>query len=285
MSAVTNTAQPYMIRVGQADDSRLEALSAMYNPQSLEWCKVNGVAQNASFLDVGCGNGGFTIPLAEAHPKMFCVGVDISQEQLDVAQGKSKRQGVSNIKWERCDVYHLADLRERYPALFDVVHSRFVLTHLSRPIEAIDAMMSMLKPGGLLLLEEFGTDVQYQVSHDSSAKALRAFAKLVGLQAQMQQSHKVNPEVVRNHLQGRVSELKIKLVNTKVDRAYTKNTFKMGVAQGIAKLAELNKSELIQTFGYECGDIWLQDMERFVTDDTQSVTVENVTFVMARQPT
>lgn len=284
MASLTTAPKPYMIQVGQADDARLDALSAAYNPQSMEWCKVNDVAQNARFLDVGCGNGGFTVPLALDYPQMFCVGVDISQEQLDVARGKAESMGASNIQWARCDVYQLDDLKELYPDLFDVVHSRFVLTHLSRPTEAIDAMLKMVKPGGILLLEEIGSGRTFKVSHDSSAQAFSAFGKLIGLQAQLQQSHKMNPELIRSHLEGRVSELKIELLNTKVDRAFTKRTFQMGTAQGVAKLAEMNKSDLIKTYGYESGQAWLQDMEDFVMDDSQSVTVENTTFVMARRP-
>ncbi len=276
--------QPYMIKVGYEDTERLDALSALYNRLSMDWCEKHEVFAKKSFLDVGCGNGGFTTLFAKSHPHISCVGIDISAEQLHVAQDKASEKGLSNIQWTQKDVYELDDLKELYPGLFDVVHSRFVLTHLNRPTEAIDAMLSMLKPGGLILLEEFGPGRKFEVNHKSSKRAFEAFAEIVKFQAERQQSHKMDPETVRNHLEGRVSDLKIELLEAVADQTLTKKTFLLGAAQGVAKLAEFNESHRLQNCGYEDGEAFLQEMKKFVEDNSQTVTIKNLTFVMAKLP-
>ena len=282
MAILTNAAQPYMLSVGKADNARLDALSATYNPLSLEWLRVNNVAQNARFLDVGCGNGSLTIPIALTYPEMKCVAVDLSIAQVRLAEEKAQSQEVKNIQWKVCDVYHLEDLKNEDPELFDIVHSRFVLTHLEKPEEAMDAMLRMLKPGGMLIMEEFGKEREFEMSPGASDKAIQAFEKLVILQAQLQKSHLMDASRITHHLQGKVQELKIETQNAVADTAQKKAMFLMGAAQGIAKLRELQLSYKISNFGYENGEDWMQDMVELVQDDRRTVTIKNLNYVIAK---
>lgn len=282
MAILTEAPQPYMISVGKADDARLDALSATYNPLSLEWLRVNNVAQNARFLDVGCGNGSLTIPIALTYPEMKCVAVDLSSAQVRLAEEKAQNQEVKNIQWKVCDVYHLEDLKNEDPELFDIVHSRFVLTHLQKPEEAMDAMLRMLKPGGMLIMEEFGKERKFEMSPGASDKAIQAFEQLIILQAQLQRSHLMDASRITHHLQGKVQELKIETQNAVADTAQKKAMFLMGAAQGIAKLRELQLSYKISNFGYENGEDWMQDMVELVQDDHRTVTIKNLNYVIAK---
>lgn len=284
-NASAESTQPYMIPVGRQDDSRLDSLSAMFNSLSLDWCEGSGVKSRTRFLDVGCGNGGFTVPFAIAHPNLSICGIDISPAQIEVAESKAKERGVGNITWDVCDVYHLSGLKVRHPQLFDVVHSRFVLTHLDQPTRAIDAMMEVLESGGVLLLEEFGEQVVYEVNADSlnqnAKKAIEGFARMVDFQAQMQKSHKVSPDTVEKHLKGKMDKLTVKLVDCKVTDSFAKRTFKMGIEIGIKKIQEMGMPQLLQKFGYENGADWIKDIDGLVNDDSITVTVRNVTYVSA----
>jgi ubiquinone/menaquinone biosynthesis C-methylase UbiE len=209
--------------------------------------------------------------------------VDISPEQVEVAESKAKERGVQNIKWDICDVYHLTELKSRHPQLFDVVHSRFVLTHLEHPEKAIDSMMAVLEPGGVLLMEEMGDQVIYEVSGDnqSAKKAMEGFAKMVNFQAEMQKSHKVSSESVERHLRSRAGNLTIKLVDCVVTGSLVKKTFKMSIEIVIKKLDDMKMPQLIQKFGYQNSEEWIRDIDSLINDDSVKVTVKNVTYVSA----
>jgi len=98
-------------------------------------------------LDIGCGTGRFTVPMAELGAKVS--GLDMSGAMLDVARGKLEAAGVS------------ADLREGDMASmpfpddsFDVVVSMLALMHipLGDRAKVFSEASRVLKPGGKLLI-------------------------------------------------------------------------------------------------------------------------------------
>src|SRR3990172_6749459 len=133
----------YLIPVGEKDVERMDAMCQVFNPFSLELLSQYPAK---TFLDVGCGNGGLTWAYARAHPEVHCVGMDISKEQLDLAQ----RNLTENVMLVLGDVRSLNNNLGQ----FDLVHTRFVLTHLQDPIAAADQLLRLVKPGGVLIMEE-----------------------------------------------------------------------------------------------------------------------------------
>ncbi|WP_439681202.1 class I SAM-dependent methyltransferase [Embleya sp. MST-111070] len=98
-------------------------------------------------LDMGCGTGRFTVPMAERGARLS--GLDISRSMLDVAERKLSERGLA------------ADLREGdmaaipFPdASFDTVTSMLALMHI--PIADRPAVFAevrrVLRPGGRMLL-------------------------------------------------------------------------------------------------------------------------------------
>uniref|UniRef100_A0A7V4KD94 Class I SAM-dependent methyltransferase n=1 Tax=Fervidobacterium pennivorans TaxID=93466 RepID=A0A7V4KD94_FERPE len=99
-------------------------------------------------LDVGCGKGDVTIPLAFLGYKM--VGVDISSENIDEA---IKRLKVKKLL-KNNPVFLLGDA-ENLPfkeGSFDFVICSEVLEHLKRPEKALKSIHEVLKPKGLLIV-------------------------------------------------------------------------------------------------------------------------------------
>lgn len=50
-------------------------------------------------LEIGCGHGHFLTAYAQAHPREFCLGIDLLADRLARAERKSQRLGLTNIAW------------------------------------------------------------------------------------------------------------------------------------------------------------------------------------------
>lgn len=270
----------YMIPVGEADKQRLDALGAIHNPRSVELITSRCQTQKPRILDVGCGNGSLTCLFAKTIRDSFVVGVDISPEQIAISKQKSAEEGLSNMSWDVCDVYKLEDLKQKYPDLFDIVHTRFVLTHVTDLPKAVDQLLTMVKPGGLLILEEVGAKKQFK---ETPVKAMQAWKAMVDMQYKLQKSHPDTVERVIEHIQqsDSVESYTTELFDMTIEGQLKKSMFRMGAEHGIKKFAEIKKPELIKTLGYEDGEAWLKDMRDFENDDTKTFVVEGNESIIA----
>jgi len=128
-------------------------------------------------LEAGCGVGAQTISLARNSPDATFVSIDVSEASLQAAAARARAASLSNVTFERADVFALP-----YPeASFDHVFVCFVLEHLSRPVEALDALRARLRPGGTLTVIE--GDHGSTSFHPDDPDARRAVECLVTLQA------------------------------------------------------------------------------------------------------
>jgi SAM-dependent methyltransferase len=97
-------------------------------------------------LDVGCGPGTITVDLAARVPRGEVIGIDAAGDVLEAARQEANRQGRPNVRFDACDVYHLAF----GDGAFDVVHAHQVLQHLADPVAALAEMRRVCRPGGLV---------------------------------------------------------------------------------------------------------------------------------------
>lgn len=74
-------------------------------------------------IDVGCGDGTYTIELLAAQPS-YVLGVDPAEAAVNL--GRRKSAAFNNIEFKVADIYNLSSLGER----FDVAIVRGVLHHL-----------------------------------------------------------------------------------------------------------------------------------------------------------
>jgi SAM-dependent methyltransferase len=128
-------------------------------------------------LEAGCGVGAQTVTLATNSPGASIVSIDISDESLAAARERTGAAGVTNVVFQRADIYALPFA----PASFDHVFACFVLEHVPRPGEALAALRRVLRPGGTLTVFEGDHGSTY--FHPESAAARKAIACLVELQA------------------------------------------------------------------------------------------------------
>ena len=99
--------------------------------------------KNKNILDFGCGSGYGTKILAKQAKS--AMGIDISAEAINYA---TKNYSSKNLDFKTIDQLKKEDLKET----FDVITSFQVIEHVLNDKEYIETILSLLKPGGLLIL-------------------------------------------------------------------------------------------------------------------------------------
>ena len=140
----------YIIRGGVPGRERLRMLSRVMRPTSLSLLQRAGIRTGMSCWEIGCGGGDLAFDIARAvAPVGRVVGTDIDAKKLEMAAREANEQRLTNIE------FRLEDIAECEPQeRFDLVHARFVLTHLANPAAALSRMRRALRPGGVIAIED-----------------------------------------------------------------------------------------------------------------------------------
>jgi SAM-dependent methyltransferase len=140
----------YIIRGGIEGRERLRILSRVMQPTTFGLLKRVGIRPGMACLEVGCGGGDVAFDLARmVSPGGRVVATDIDQIKLELARSEAEAQQLSNIE------FRLADISQDEPERqFDLVHARFILTHLPNPHQALQKMRQALRPGGTIVVED-----------------------------------------------------------------------------------------------------------------------------------
>src|SRR5258708_35495116 len=101
-------------------------------------------------LEAGCGVGAQTVTLAQRSPDARFMSVDISADSLAEAKRKTDAAGLTNVQFRQADIFALPFA----PESFDHVFVCFVLEHLSRPVDALAILNTLLRPGGTMTVIE-----------------------------------------------------------------------------------------------------------------------------------
>jgi len=124
-------------------------------------------------LIAGCGTGSHSIDSALRFPKAHILAIDMSRTSLAYARRKSRALGLTNIAYGQADILKLASLDRR----FDVIETVGVLHHLADPAAGWRALLSLLRPHGLMLVG------LYSATARQSLAAARAFIAERGYRA------------------------------------------------------------------------------------------------------
>lgn len=133
----------------------------------------------SNVLEAGCGVGAQTVILARRNPKARFTSVDISDESLDAARRRISDEGLTNVSLSRGDIFNLPYSDES----FDHVFVCFVLEHVTNPIDALNSVRRVLKPGGTIIVIEGDHGSTYFYPRSEAAK--RVIQCQVDLQARM----------------------------------------------------------------------------------------------------
>jgi ubiquinone/menaquinone biosynthesis C-methylase UbiE len=104
-------------------------------------------------LDMGCGKGAATLPIAErVGPQGRVLGLDASEGMLAQARTRAAEQGIDNIEWLLGD----AMAPQLPPASVDAIAASLVLFFLPEPVTALRAWRELLRPDGRVGVTTFG---------------------------------------------------------------------------------------------------------------------------------
>ncbi len=107
--------------------------------------EMPGVLSSLSILDIGCGAGILSEPLARLGGAV--TGIDPAAGNLEIARTHADETGVE-VTYREVTAEALAAAGER----FDVVCAMEVVEHVRRPAAFIATAASLVKPGGLLFV-------------------------------------------------------------------------------------------------------------------------------------
>jgi SAM-dependent methyltransferase len=140
------------LMAGQLSElDRLQLQSRVWEPAGERLLAELGDGSGKRVLDVGCGCLGWLRLLSRwVGPDGSCVGTDVDETLLKAAATLVEDERLRNVGVVRDDLFDSA-LPE---ASFDLVHARFQLAPIGRMDEQLVAYTRLLRPGGLLVLED-----------------------------------------------------------------------------------------------------------------------------------
>ena len=161
----------YALATGVAAVRRLLVLHNIYSPAGRRILLRAGLKPGMQVADFGCGIGAVTRMLAEmVRPSGRVLGIDANAAQLAQAGHICRNDGFANVSFLRADACATGLLRES----FDLVYCRFLLLHLPDPAACLREMRAVLRPGGVLVVE----DGDLATATSLPPTALNAFADL-----------------------------------------------------------------------------------------------------------
>lgn len=105
-------------------------------------------------LDIACGTGLVTFPLAEAvGPEGRVVATDISQNMIDMITSDASQRGLRQVEAFRADAESLDAIEA---GQFDLITCALGLMYVPEPLEAMKQVTRLLKPGGRAVFAVWG---------------------------------------------------------------------------------------------------------------------------------
>ena len=162
----------YVLATGDAAANRLRILHNVYGPGGRELLLRAGIKPGMRVVDLGCGTGMTTQLLAElVGPTGKVIGVDYSAAQVEQARALLPNQ-LSNVRFVEASATETGLPKEA----FDLVYCRFLLIHLPDPEAALREMHELLKPEGIIAVE----DGDLTSADSEPPSLLREFSNLFG---------------------------------------------------------------------------------------------------------
>jgi SAM-dependent methyltransferase len=106
--------------------------------------------QGIAVADIGCGQGGALIKLAQVYPNSTFTGYDIFEPSVAKAAARAETAGLSDrVRFEARDVVH------GLPELYDFIMTHEVVHDAAVPLGMLQAIRNGLRAGGVYLMKEY----------------------------------------------------------------------------------------------------------------------------------
>lgn len=118
--------------------------------------------QGTMAADVGCGQGGALLKLAQAFPHSRFVGYDVSEPSTIVARSRAQQLGISDrVK------FNVLDVADGLPEQFDFIMSHEVIHDTADPLRVLQAIRNALRPEGTYLMKEYAASEKLEENSGS----------------------------------------------------------------------------------------------------------------------
>jgi SAM-dependent methyltransferase len=142
----------YLLADQPSELERLQLQSRVWEPAGRQLLSKLDGGSGGRALDVGCGALGWLRILSErVGPSGQVVGGDVDESLLAAARSFLEAEGISNVELVVDDLFD----SKLEPQSFDLVHGRYLIAPLGRGREQVAAHLRLIKPGGVLVLEEW----------------------------------------------------------------------------------------------------------------------------------
>jgi 2-polyprenyl-3-methyl-5-hydroxy-6-metoxy-1,4-benzoquinol methylase len=108
-----------------------------------------GLGPGMHCMDLGCGGGEVTLEMARLVAPEGLAMIDLDDVNLNLAGKAASERGVTNVEFQPGNV-NVWD----QPDSYDVVYARFLLHHLSEPVDLLRRMWAAVRAGGVLVVED-----------------------------------------------------------------------------------------------------------------------------------
>ncbi|MEY4708387.1 MAG: hypothetical protein RJB58_2110 [Pseudomonadota bacterium] len=155
---------PRWVRAGTAQAQDL----TFYLRQSFPYVTVAqvGSGECIDILIAGCGTGRNAIETTQKFTGARTLAVDLSLSSLAHAARKSREMGLE-IEYAQADLLALGDIDRR----FDLIEAVGVLHHLADPLAGWRVLLSLLRPGGVMLLGFYSEVARQNLPHSAGRSA------------------------------------------------------------------------------------------------------------------
>jgi len=128
-------------------------------------------SKNARILELCCGTGRLTLPIAKDGYDIS--GVDYTSSMLDQAKIKASEAGIE-VRFIEADI-RVLNLREKYDFIFIPFNSIHHLYENEDLFKAFSVVKNHLKEGGLFLLDCFNPNIQYIVEGEKEQREIATY--------------------------------------------------------------------------------------------------------------
>lgn len=143
----------YVLGHSDEEHRRLQQQARAWEAVTPRILKTAGVEAGMHCLDVGCGVGeGMRILGTMVGPNGKVTGIDLDSSLKQGVLERLRREVNSTFEFIEGNIEKL-DTVEGAP--FDVIYLRLLLIHLSDPVAALRKLYGWLRPGGIIVLQDY----------------------------------------------------------------------------------------------------------------------------------
>lgn len=272
-TGVTSRSKEYVLATGAKAVDRLHLLDQIFGPASRQLLIRAGLPSTRRVAELGCGTGLMALWIAgQLGAEGALSAVDSSEAQLEVADANARAAGLQNVS------FHAATAEDTRLARgsFDLVYSRFLMCHLTNPLVALKEMSEVLRPGGVLVCEDF------EMSAVGTRPQTDAYRSLIEVSRAVDRQRGVDSDIG-----AKLHTLFVEAGYKDPEIAVYEPSFLRGEAKRFWALT-LREAESAIVAGRIEGsdriDSICNDLERIAKDDSVLVLIARVFQVWARKP-